>query len=472
MADDRPTIRAALDLPPDDALRAFRARDELGFSVSWRDFEPEEHARAFTVAKIARLDLLSTVRESLDRALAEGQTFEQWRARIEPELRRAGWWGLVQDPALTGTSDPVFVGERRLRTIFATNMRVSRAAGQWARIQAAKDARPWLRYSAVLDNRTRPQHAAWHGIILPVDHPFWRTHFPPNGWNCRCQVIQLSDRDLERQGWSPTPEDRLPPMDPTGGMYFGQPRAFRAKLPGIDHGWNYNPGAESLMALAERAEAAVLRAEAAGLAEAAEETRGGILDALGLVLGVRLGQLLARVIAGSRSRTGGLHHSNRQNRDRGKFADEGRRLQALAEAAEADPKRQVTHDLGVIDRSNVEAVAAHLRIDLSGYRRRIRDDYLRHALLSHGLSKKERMRGQVALTTADLRNLPGITRKPDFVSLSGKLHHGRQVIEYTRTIGGRRYVYVEAIDHTHSRVEFLSLRAHESDGSAGGGGKR
>ncbi len=104
-------------------------------------------------------------------------------------------------------------------------------------------------------------------------------------------------------------------------MEFGQPRRFREKLPGIDHGWNYNPGAESLMGLAERAEGAVRRAEAAGLQETAETARAGMLDALGVVLGVRLGQLLARVIAGSRSRTGGTHHANRQNRDRGRFAE-------------------------------------------------------------------------------------------------------------------------------------------------------
>lgn len=435
MADDRPTIRGALDLPPDDALRAFRARDELGVSISWRDFEPEEHARAFTVAKIARLDLLATVRESLDRALAEGQTFEQWRAGIEPELRRAGWWGMVQGPALTGTSEPVFVGERRLRTIFATNMRVSRAAGQWARIQAARESRPWLRYSAVLDSRTRPQHAAWHGIILPVDHPFWRTHFPPNGWNCRCQVIQLSDRDLERQGWSPTPEDRLPPMDPTGGMYFGRPRTFREKLPGIDHGWNYNPGAESLMALAERAEEAVLRAEEAGLGEAAETTRGDILGALGVVLGVRLGQLLARVIAGSRSRTGGQHHSNRQNRDRGKFADEGRRLARRAEAVAADPSLQGRTDLGSVSRSAVETIDRGAKVDVGGYRLVVPDDQVRHALKAHGNDASERLRGQRGLRAEDFARLPDVFRRPDSARASGRLNRGHRLVIIDRRFG-------------------------------------
>lgn len=181
---DPVTIRGALDLRPEDAIRAFRQRDELKVSVSYRDLAPEEHARAFTAAKVAKLDILAALGGSLDTALKEGQTFAQWRDGILPTLQREGWWGLIQDEALTGTSEPVFVGERRLRTIFATNMRVSRAAGQWARIQALKGSRPFLRYSAVLDNRTRPLHARWHGTIRPVDDPIWQAIYPPNGWNC------------------------------------------------------------------------------------------------------------------------------------------------------------------------------------------------------------------------------------------------------------------------------------------------
>ncbi len=41
--------------------------------------------------------------------------------------------------------------------------------------------------------RTRPEHQKWNGIILPVNHPFWNTHLPPNDYGCRCTVIQTDD---------------------------------------------------------------------------------------------------------------------------------------------------------------------------------------------------------------------------------------------------------------------------------------
>jgi hypothetical protein len=36
------------------------------------------------------------------------------------------------------------------------------------------------------------------GTVLPVDDPFWDTHYPPIGFNCRCGVRSLSESELER----------------------------------------------------------------------------------------------------------------------------------------------------------------------------------------------------------------------------------------------------------------------------------
>jgi len=227
-------------LPPADALKYFEGKGYKP-SFDWRDVWQEEHARAFTVAKAMRLDILEDIRREVDSALRDGITFQQFRTRLEPTLRSKGWWGrqLMTDPA-TGVEAPVQLGSpRRLRIIYDTNLRMARAAGHWAAIERTRARRPWLKYSAVLDGRTRPEHRAWHDTILPADHPFWDTHYPPNGWNCRCSVIQLSDRDLERYGFSPS--DDAPPV--TTRPHVNKRTGEIVKVPrGIDPGFGYNVG--------------------------------------------------------------------------------------------------------------------------------------------------------------------------------------------------------------------------------------
>lgn len=60
-------------------------------------------------------------------------------------------------------------------------------------LEAEQLGATYLRYSATNDGLTRPNHAALDGIILPINDPFWRTHTPPNGWNCRCEAIPVSE---------------------------------------------------------------------------------------------------------------------------------------------------------------------------------------------------------------------------------------------------------------------------------------
>ena len=51
--------------------------------------------------------------------------------------------------------------------------------------------RYYLQYRTAADGKVRPEHAALHGVTLPIDDPFWEQFYPPNGWNCRCSVTQV-----------------------------------------------------------------------------------------------------------------------------------------------------------------------------------------------------------------------------------------------------------------------------------------
>lgn len=237
------TVRLA-PLPPTDAIAALEARGrQLAPSWSWQDRWGEEHAEAFTVAKSAGFDVLKDLFEGLSSALKEGKTGRDFARSMMPVLAQKGWWGRkeVLNPR-TGEPEEVQLGSpRRLQLIFDTNMRVSHAAGHWAAFERGKADRPYLRYVALMDGRTRPLHAAWHNTVLPVDHPWWDTHAPPCGWNCRCTLQSLSARDIDRlraEGEALTfdaPAIEWEAFERRDGTVVEVPL-------GIDPGWAHNPG--------------------------------------------------------------------------------------------------------------------------------------------------------------------------------------------------------------------------------------
>lgn len=48
-----------------------------------------------------------------------------------------------------------------------------------------------LHYCTQKYDEVRPEHAALDGVTLPPSDPFWADFYPPNGWNCRCNVVQV-----------------------------------------------------------------------------------------------------------------------------------------------------------------------------------------------------------------------------------------------------------------------------------------
>lgn len=82
-----------------------------------------------------------------------------------------------------------------LRAEYNHAIAAAQMAGRWQEIQQFKDRFPYLRYRTVGDDRVRKDHDRLHGVIKPVDDPFWDTNYPPNGWNCRCDVAQVDSAE-------------------------------------------------------------------------------------------------------------------------------------------------------------------------------------------------------------------------------------------------------------------------------------
>tara|TARA_A100001391_G_scaffold50885_1_gene30959 strand:- start:36521 stop:37300 length:780 start_codon:yes stop_codon:yes gene_type:complete len=233
-------------LQPRDAIAALEARGlNLEPTFAWQDVYANEHAAMFTVAKSAGFDILDDIYQALLVALSEGKTFDEFARQITPLLQQKGWWGRSQqiDPQ---TGDPVEVqlgSPRRLQTIFDVNMRVSYAAGHWASIDRNRAARPFLRYVHLVGQENpRLHHQAWHNIVLPIDHPFWETHFAPNGWNCHCTIQSLSQADID-QLLEEGEVLRFEPPEEEFRAWENKRTGEVREIPiGIDPGWDYNPG--------------------------------------------------------------------------------------------------------------------------------------------------------------------------------------------------------------------------------------
>ena len=206
------------------AALTFLRRQRLAQSERWTSVWREEHAAAFTVALLVDLDLLADTHRALVTALRRGETFETFRSGIEPLLRARGW-----SPSGRGGSVP-----RRLRRIFDTNLRTARAAGRWDRIQRTAALLPYLLYTLGPSRVHREDHQAWAGVCLPAGDKWWRTHYPPNGWGCKCATRQVAA----------PPEGAQTTAPPGGTVEWIDPVTRRAhRVPeGIDPGWDFNAG--------------------------------------------------------------------------------------------------------------------------------------------------------------------------------------------------------------------------------------
>lgn len=192
-------VNFSFNNPPLDNI-AFLMSKKPELHFDYDEIKFEAHQRAFTVAKVTQIDLLSDIQTSLENAFVEGQSYQSWVKELKPTLQKHGWLGkvVVQNPD-TKDQKEIFVGASRLKKIFYTN---TRTAYQQSRARAQEQSSDeYLRYVAILDSRTRHTHAQMHGLILKKDDEFWQKNYPPNGWNCRCRVDSYSKDDLDEFGF-------------------------------------------------------------------------------------------------------------------------------------------------------------------------------------------------------------------------------------------------------------------------------
>ncbi|UZR27435.1 phage head morphogenesis protein [Methylococcus mesophilus] len=220
-------------LPFDEAIRFFRGKD-LVPTDRWADVWKAEHDVGFMVAGAAKADLLADLHGAVLKGVAKGTTLAEFRKDFDTIVARHGWTGWKGESSDAGRA-------WRTRLIYDTNLRTSYQAGRWAQVQAGKQWRPYLEYKhSDLSAHPRPLHKSWDGLVVAVDDPWVQTHWPPNGWGCKCRMFALSERDLRRM------EKSGPDTPPDDGSYDWTDKVTGEmhRVPnGIDPGWDYAPGA-------------------------------------------------------------------------------------------------------------------------------------------------------------------------------------------------------------------------------------
>jgi len=231
-------------LPPQEAVDYLVRRGvNMSASFNWQDVWQEEHALQFTVSRLTRADLLAAVHEQLMRAVELGITIEEFSDTLELRLAEAGWWGTVEqvDP-MTGEVVTTRFDAARLKLILDVNVGQAYSAGLWQRIERNKDVLPLVVYRTMRDEKVRATHRAWDGVTLPVDHPFWKTHYPPNGWRCRCSAYGVSESGLEKLRKAGLQVKTEAP-DIEWQEYVNKRTGEVMQVPrGIDPGFGYNAG--------------------------------------------------------------------------------------------------------------------------------------------------------------------------------------------------------------------------------------
>ena len=153
--------------------------------------------RAFAVAGIEQLDVVRKIREAVAK-LPEGASWDEAKKEIA---------GLMSTYTGGDLKAAKARAEHTLRTQGFQAYSVARHQQQVATV----GSHPYWMYETVGDNRVRAGHAALDGKVLRADDPWWKTHYPPWDWGCRCVVIALDEEDAQEFGISehndmPTPE--------------------------------------------------------------------------------------------------------------------------------------------------------------------------------------------------------------------------------------------------------------------------
>ncbi|OIO75433.1 MAG: hypothetical protein AUJ57_00080 [Zetaproteobacteria bacterium CG1_02_53_45] len=396
MPDTQPSVLSGAFAKPFPEQVAF-FRGKLGNLVPtarWDDISRSAHDRGFMVAGAAKADLLADLGAAVDRSISEGKSIGAFRKDFRAIVEKHGWHGWTGDESDARRA-------WRTRIIYNTNAITSYSAGRLAQLRQGNFPFWVYRHNDSV-NHPRPLHVAWDGLTLPSDALWWKTHYPPNGWVCRCYVLGArSAAGAKRLGGDPDkkPESSWSESDPkTGGPV------------GIDKGWDYMPGdsvSDTVQAMARKTQQWEYTLAKAYMQGVPSTVRDDLVRAY---------------------------------RELPSVADDVRRYAAASlEGRSVAPYRTI----GLLTSADVAKVATLKDgLDVSLYDYAVDRSAVGHVRDHHGDAGTEAKRGQRAIVADDYAMLPKILNNPDTVTYGGTTDIGRDAIRFTKAIGDELFTAV------------------------------
>jgi len=198
-------------------VRAVKKRERLA-ALAMAEYDVAEYA-----ARIAAGNSALAVLRRAARAIRAGDLPARW-----------------DDPEFAAQMVRKGFADYQPATAFQAAARAAYNAGRYERAMNSKTATHMV-YRTMRDERVRHSHRRLEGVTLPKEHRFWSTHYPPNGWRCRCTVYGVSEAQidaLERRG---VRIKRRVPREPVL-THTNRLTGEKQRLPeSIEPGWDFNP---------------------------------------------------------------------------------------------------------------------------------------------------------------------------------------------------------------------------------------
>lgn len=219
LAGRRRTLLMAQETPKPVALSSKAYRDALKLLQKRLQLTPDQLKAIEAQYEAQALRVLATAEDAIEKKLQEAileATASGFHKREGIKALQAAFdaAGLTPNNSFT------------LEAIFRTQTQVAYGAGRWSADQAPEIQEIlWgYKYVTVGDDRVRSEHVGFEGVLLPKNDAFWSTHWPPNGWGCRCAVISI--------------------FEPSTAVYPPDKIEVDGRMvrPEVDQGFAYNPG--------------------------------------------------------------------------------------------------------------------------------------------------------------------------------------------------------------------------------------